>query len=103
MTFPADCDKYEKVVVSRHKALVDYLIKEGIVDEGVEVSSHVYENQIEGKHVIGMLPYHVACHAAMFTEIPLRIPYDKKHTELTTEEIVFYMQQPRTYKIEEVK
>ena len=103
MKFPEECNKYEKIVVTRHKQLIDYLKAKAMIDENIQVFSHVTIKDIKGKHVIGILPFHLACHAAFFTEVPLRIPYDKKNEELSVDEISFYMQEPKTYTIREIK
>lgn len=103
MKFPAECDGYEKIVVTRHEALVEYLIEIGFVEANVKATSHVTVEEIENKHVIGVLPYYLASKAAVFTEIPMRIPYDKRHKELTKKEIAFYMQEPHTYEIKELQ
>ena len=102
MQFPKKCDDYPKVIVTRHQQLVDYLITNNIVPVGTVSHSHVSIKDIEDKHVIGILPFHLACHCAVFTEIPLRIPYDKRNRTLTDEEFNFCIQEPRTYVIREV-
>lgn len=103
MQFPKECEQYEKIIVTRHSILIDYLIEQGLIDKNANIQQHVSREDIENKHVIGILPMHLACHAAMFTEIPLRIPYDKKQDTLTLEQIGFYIQEPKTYIIKELK
>jgi len=95
--------EFEQIIVTRHRMLGEHLIERGLVHKDVPIYSHISAKEIIGKHVIGILPFHLACHAALYTEIPLRVPYEKKSTELTLSEIRFYMQQPRTYKIVEIK
>lgn len=103
MQFPQECEQYEKIIVTRHPRLAEYLKHHGIVSEETPHREHIRIQDIEGKHVIGILPFHLVCHSAIFTEIPLRIPIDKKDEELTMEEIGFCMQQPRTYIINEIR
>lgn len=103
MQFPEECKNYEKVIVTRHRNLLEYLKLNNLIEQDVEAMSHVTKEDIQGKHVIGILPYYLAAQCEIFTELPLRIPYDKKHTDLTLNEIGFYMQEPKTYIIREVK
>ena len=92
----------QKLVVSRHKALVDYLKERGYVDESVEVLSYARVEDVQGKHVFGILPYWLASRAEMLTEIMMRVPQDKRGVELTLDEIRFYATRARTYTVREV-
>jgi len=92
----------EKLVVTRYKTLVEYLKQIGIVDDSTKVISHAKIADVRGKHVIGVLPYWLSCHAEKFTEVQLRIPSEKRGKELTIEEIEFYSLEPRTYEVREV-
>lgn len=92
----------EKLVVTRYKTLVEYLIQINIIDENTKVISHAKIRDVEGKHVIGVLPYWLSCHTEKFTEVQLRIPSEKRGKELTLEEIEFYSLEPRTYEVREV-
>ena len=92
----------DKIVVTRHAALVEYLIKEGYIDRDTKHVSHATERDIEGMHAYGILPNWLACKAAKFTEVQLRVPFEKRGHELTIEEVAFYIVEPRTYLIKEV-
>lgn len=91
----------EKIVVTRHKGLILYLKESGMIDEDTKIFSHITEDEVKGKHVIGVLPYYLACHATKYTEIKLRIPLDKRGKELTYDELKYYATPPRTYIVRE--
>jgi len=93
----------EKLVVTRYKTLVEYLINIGLIDSNVNVITHAKIEDVRGKHVIGVLPYWLACHSGKFTEVPLRMPSEKRGKELTLEEIEFYSFTPKTYTIRETR
>jgi putative CRISPR-associated protein (TIGR02620 family) len=92
----------DKVVVTRHAALVEYLRHVGEVAGDVAVISHVTADQIKGKHVYGVLPLHLAAEAAQVTEIPLAIPAELRGKELSFEQMVQYAQPARTYIVKTV-
>jgi len=92
----------EKLVVTRYKSLVIYLKKIGLIDDNTKIISHAKIEDVQNKHIIGVLPYWLSCHTGKFTEIQLRIPSEKRGHELTVEEIEFYSLTPKTYEIREV-
>ena len=102
MNLPKITQEVETIVVTRHKNLLSYLIFAGLVSEKTPYFAYATQEEIEGKHVIGTLPLRLAMFAVYYTEIPMRIPYEKKGTELTLEDIKYYVQRPRTYYIKEV-
>lgn len=87
----------EKLVVTRYKSLVDYLKELKLIDDKTKIITHANADDVRNKHVLGVLPYWLACHTAKFTEVQLRIPSEKRGTELTLEEIRFYASEPKTY------
>ena len=94
----------EKIVVSRHSALVAYLLEQGLVDESVNVFAHANEKIVRGKHVIGNVPLSLAAVAESVTIIPFaNLPFEKRGKELSLEDVRYYAQLPRTYKVTEVK
>ncbi len=103
MSFPPECEEYEQILVSKHPNLADYLIMHNVVNKDIERKDHVRPEDIHGKHVIGVLPLSMACHAALYTEIPLRIDHDKRNQVMSIDEIGYCIQKPRTFRIEEVK
>ena len=92
----------EKLVVTRYQSLVEYMIKIKLIDENTKVITHAKINDVKEKHVLGVLPYWLSCHAAKFTEIQLRVPSERKGKELSLEEVEFYSLEPKTYEIREV-
>ena len=92
----------EKLVVTRYQSLVDYLIKLELIDKKTKVLSHARIEDVQGRHVLGVLPYWLACHTAKFTEIKLRVPQEKRGKKLSIEEIEFYSLKPKSYIITQV-
>lgn len=92
----------DKIVVTRHRALVEYLKELGFIDDDTRIIPHAQPEDVEGKHVIGVLPYWLAAHAKKYTELQLRLPFDKRNKELTLEEIKFHSKEPVTYIVKEV-
>ena len=93
----------EKVVVTRHRSLYNYLIKHKFIDRDVLKIAYADVKDIKGKHVFGILPLRLSCHAAKFTEVQLRLPIGKRSDELTDAEVEDYAIPPKTYIIREVK
>lgn len=120
--------KANKLVVTRHPALVDLLFERGIIsqtlvckrcgqecpqgwcvyDNGSEVDStvvavsprviaHATEDDVRGKHVIGVLPLALAALCASVTEIPLALQAHQRGRELTLEELREIAGKPVTY------
>jgi hypothetical protein len=79
-----------RVVVTRHPALIDYLVETAVIAAGTPVISHATPDDVHGRHVIGVLPLHLACLAASVTEVPLDIPPEARGRELTLDEIRLY-------------
>lgn len=86
-----------KVVITRHPALRRYLIEQGIIADTDDVLTHAEFNDVEGKHVIGVLPLRLASLAASITEIPLDIPAELRGQELTIEQVRQYAGEPVRY------
>lgn len=87
------------VVVTRHAGLVEYLEEAGIIPVGTPVIGQASIEDVKGKHVIGVLPNHLAVHAASITEIPLNIPAELRGKELTIEQVRQFAGEPATYVI----
>ena len=89
-----------KIIVTRHPSLVAHLINLGLVDKTTPVFTHASVEVVTGKHVFGVLPMHLACHAATITEIPLIIPYMLRGgAELNLSQIEQCAKPPETYKV----
>lgn len=92
----------EKICVTRHKALYDYLVAHGFVPEGTKCLSRADITDVRGKHVYGKLPYHLSSACALYTELDMRIPFEMRGKELTVEQVGFFLIKPRTYRVREV-
>lgn len=87
------------IIVTRHKALVEFLIETGMVTAETPVLSHVTSKDVLGKHVIGVLPLHLAALAATVTEIPLDIPAELRGQELDLEQVRRFAGSPAKYSV----
>ena len=74
----------EKVIVTRHSALVEFLSELGV--EG-EVIAHATEELVAGKHVFGVLPMRLAALCGRFTEVTLQLPAELRGKELSLDEV----------------
>jgi putative CRISPR-associated protein (TIGR02620 family) len=87
------------VVVTRHAALVTYLIETGVIQSGTGVITHATPDQIAGRDVIGVLPMHLAAVCNTVTEVPLALTESDRGQELTVERLRQVAGPPRTYKV----
>ena len=85
------------VVITRHPALRWYLIEQGMIDDADVLLEHAGAGDVEGKHVIGVLPLRLASLAASITEVPLDIPAELRGQELTIEQVRQYAGEPVRY------
>jgi len=92
----------EQLIITRHLALVQYLRESGLVRPDAKHVSYAKISDVVGKHIFGILPLHVACHAEKMTELQLRLPVNKRGVELTVEEVKTFCLEPKTYSIREV-
>ena len=90
-----------QLIVTRHPALVKYLIMKGYVDSDVEHVSHADVEDVKDKHVFGVLPLRLSSHCASFTEVQLRLPPEKRGIELSLKDIEFFANKIVTYVIKE--
>jgi len=89
----------EKAMVTRHKALVEYAREIGMIDEDTPVLAHVSAEDVRGKHVIGVLPLHLAAEAASVTEIPLALTPEDRGKELSISRLRQIAGEPRRFVI----
>lgn len=88
----------EKVIVTRHVALIAYWIESGLACVSTPVLTHVSEpEQIAGKHVLGVLPLHLASAAVSVTELQLTVPPELRGVELTLPQLRQYSAGHATY------
>ena len=93
----------EKICVTRHKALYEYLLEHKFINKGTRCLPRAEAADIRGKHVYGKLPYHLASCCALYTELDMRLPQSMHGKELSVEEVSFYLIKPRTYRVREVQ
>ena len=58
------------IVITRHPALVEYLAEINLIPAGTPVISHATPADVQGRHVIGVLPLSLAALAESVTEVP---------------------------------
>lgn len=88
-----------KIVITRHPALISYLEEIGLISEGTPVYAHATPELVKDKQVIGILPLYLAVLTETITEIPLNIPQELRGQELSLEQIRQYADAPRTYAV----
>lgn len=89
------------LVVTRHHGLVEYLEAHyPALVEGAEVVAHATAEQVQGAHVVGVLPLHLAAEAAQVTEIPLALTPETRGRELSLEEVERVAGKLVTYRVE---
>ena len=93
------CEMDLVVVVTRHAALIDHLIDIGVIDGDTPVLTHVTPDDVRGKHVIGVLPMHLAVEARSITEVPLKIPAELRGQELDLGQVRDFASHPVTYHV----
>jgi len=93
----------EPVIVTRHEALTEYLVEMSIAPAGAEVIPHAGADDVRGRHVIGVLPLHLAALTASLTVVPLDIPREMRGVELTLEQVREMAGDPVTYTVTEGK
>jgi hypothetical protein len=90
------------VVVTRHPALVTLLVEKGVIEPGTPVLSHAGASDVEGKHVVGVLPLQLSALALSITEVPLRLSPEDRGVELTLERLKEIAGEPVTYQVTKV-
>lgn len=77
------------IIVTRHSGLTEWLRRQGI--DGEVISHVINAEQVEGKHVYGALPFHLASLAESVTVVDLpNLPADKRGAELSADEMDAY-------------
>ena len=92
----------DMIVVTRHAGLVPVLIEHGIVGPDVQVVAHATADDVRNRHVVGVLPLHLAAVAAKVTEVTLAIPSDLRGVELDAAQVRKFMTGVSTYKVEKL-
>ena len=89
----------EKVVITRHPALVELLKERNMIDGTEKVLTHATEADVKGKDVIGVLPLSLASLANTVTEVPLALTPDMRGKELDIETLREIAGPARTYRV----
>ena len=90
-------------VITRHKALLAYLLDKDIIKEGeYKLIEHADYKDVEGQDVIGVLPLQLASCAKSVTEVPLKLTLEMRGKELTFEEVEKVAEKPVQYIVREV-
>ena len=90
----------DTIIVTRHPALVDLVLELGLADRDTPVfSGSVTEDDVFAKHVIGVLPLHLAACAARVTVIPIDFSSVPRGTELDLETLRRVAGEPATYSV----
>lgn len=90
------------VVVTRHKGLVEYLEKNGLISDKTVVIDHASKEDVEGKVVLGVLPHSLSCHCKIFAEIPLNLPPDMRGKELSLQDVEKYAGEMSRYSVTKI-
>lgn len=94
----------EKIVVTRHEALVSYLKEIEVIKDGeFQLITHATPKDIEGKDVIGVLPIALASLCNSITEVPLNIPLELRGKELSIEDIRKYAGEISVYRVSKIQ
>jgi len=78
----------ETIIVTRHQGLIDWLERQGYnVDDWQAVRHVSTPDQVRGKHVIGVLPLHLAAEALTISAPEYDIRPEDRGRDLTAEEL----------------
>lgn len=90
-------------VVTRHKALVNYLLDKDIIKDGeYRLIEHADYTEVQGQDVIGVLPLQLSAYAKSITEVPLKLTPEMRGKELTFDEVSKIAEKPVQYIVREV-
>lgn len=88
------------LVVTRHQGLVDFLVQEGILDEGAPVLASAKPEDVRRKRVLGVLPLWLAAEAETVTEAKLELTVEQRQRgDLPADEVRQCFRGLRTYKV----
>jgi len=93
----------QKIIVTKHKAVEEYVKLKGIADINTPVYSQVSSDFVKGKHIIGIVPFNIAASCELFTEVKVTLRRGRSNIELSLEQLEAMVQQVKTYKVMEIK
>jgi hypothetical protein len=102
-----------KLVVTRHKSLIELLEKRGIITPETPRIGHTDDwSEIEGKDLIGVVPPKIAIRANSVLEVPMKIPPEWRKvkvdergdaTEIPLELLETFAGEERIYKVQQIE
>lgn len=87
------------LVVTRHLSLVELLRERGLIRGDEEIISHATPDDVQGKHVIGVLPLSLAVLAKDVTEVPLALTPEDRGKELGIDRLREIAGEAQTYTV----
>lgn len=88
------------LIVTRHPAMKAFLIEEGVAVADTPCVPHACPADVQGRHVAGILPLHLAALCASFTTVELALPLELRGRELSLEDMRMYCKGLRTYRVQ---
>lgn len=85
------------LIVTRHKALVEWIFERGIAPAGTQVIPYASEDDVRDRDCIGHLPLRFASLARSVTDIQMYIPEDRLGQELTLDDVRQMVGEAHTY------
>lgn len=82
------------IIVTRHAGLVEFLAARGITGK---VVAHATAEDVRGRDVYGILPFHLAALCRTVTTVDLNLPPDKRGSELSASEMETFFVDMTTY------
>lgn len=88
------------IIVTRHPALKSFLVEKGVATQDTPCVPHACPADVQGKHVAGVLPLHLAALCASFTTVELALPLELRGRELSLADMQMYCKGLRTYRVQ---
>lgn len=92
----------QTIIVTRHPAVEKYIRESDLVPQDTPCYPSVTENFVQGKHIIGIVPMHIAAAAELFTEVKITLRRGVEPRELSLDELRASVKQVRTYSVEKI-
>lgn len=93
--------RHYDLVALRHGATVEYLLELGYVSADTPVLPHATAEDVRGRHVLGVLPLHLAALCASLTVLELDLSREARGAELTLDRVRALARGLRTYVVRE--
>lgn len=96
------------IIITRHNGLVAWLKDHGITgpvyahvlpDGALLAPGQCCESDLDGAHVYGLLPMRLAARAAVYSEVDMQIPPDRRGGEHTPDEMDSWGAKLSNYKV----